>query len=181
MMKRGLVCDLVVAMAMVVATSMGCSSDGGGGDLAKTYPVTGTVTYNGRPVVGASVVFVPTAKTGEAAVAVTDASGKYALKSSGAREGAVPGSYGVKISKAESQDEAASAGDSGGDSGSASSGDDLVDDYGANYNPDAEEDEAAPKSMNFLPAKYGSPSTSGLSATVSNDTSKNVFDFTLKD
>ena len=38
---------------------------------------------------------------------------------------------------------------------------------------------AAPKSE--IPTKYNNPQTSGLEATVTRDSSKNVFDFTLSD
>lgn len=173
MMKVAFVRGVVVVMAVVATALIGCnSSGGGGGDRAKTYPVSGTVTYNGRPVEGAAVLFVPTDKTGEAAIAMTDASGKYSLKSPGGRDGAVPGSYNVKISKSETQS-------SGGQAAAAPDSDDMG--YPDDYNPDAPENAASTsKSMNLLPAKYNNPTTSGLSASVS-ASGANTFDFTLAD
>src|SRR5215210_4988708 len=65
-----------------------------------TYPVTGTVTSQGKPVAGAVITFVPTGE-GEAASAITDSEGKYALTTWEAGDGARPGQYGVKVSKQE--------------------------------------------------------------------------------
>jgi hypothetical protein len=76
----------------------GCSS---GTRRPPTYPVTGTVTLQGKPVTGAVVTFVPTAEKGEAASAITDSEGKYALTTWQAGDGARPGEYRVKVSKQE--------------------------------------------------------------------------------
>jgi hypothetical protein len=66
-----------------------------------TYPVTGTVTFQGKPVAGAVITFVPTGEEGEAASAISDSEGKYALTTWEAGDGARPGEYRVKISKQE--------------------------------------------------------------------------------
>ena len=66
-----------------------------------TYPVTGTVTLKGKPLAGAAVTFVPTGNEGEAASAITDSEGKYALTTWRAGDGARPGEYRVKVSKQE--------------------------------------------------------------------------------
>jgi len=66
-----------------------------------TYPVTGRVTSQGKPVAGAAITFVPTGKEGEAASAITDSEGKYALTTWEAGDGARPGQYRVKVSKQE--------------------------------------------------------------------------------
>src|SRR5687767_1404582 len=66
-----------------------------------TYPVTGTVTSQGKPVAGAVITFVPTGTDGDAASAITDSEGKYALTTWEAGDGARPGQYGVKVSKQE--------------------------------------------------------------------------------
>jgi hypothetical protein len=79
----------------IVLTS--CSNSSG----PPTYPVTGTVTLQGKPVTGAVVTFVPTAEKGEAASAITDSEGKYALTTWQAGDGARPGEYRVKVSKQE--------------------------------------------------------------------------------
>ena len=75
----------------------GCSNS----SRAPTYPVTGTVTSQGKPVAGAAITFVPTGEEGEAASAITDSVGKYALTTWQAGDGARPGDYRVKVSKQE--------------------------------------------------------------------------------
>ena len=74
----------------------GCSNS----SRPPTYPVTGTVTSKGKPVAGAAITFVPTGE-GEAASAMTDAEGKYALTTWATGDGARPGEYRVKVSKQE--------------------------------------------------------------------------------
>jgi hypothetical protein len=66
-----------------------------------TYPVTGTVTSQGKPLAGAVITFVPTDQEGEAASAISDSEGKYALTTWEAGDGARPGEYRVKVSKQE--------------------------------------------------------------------------------
>src|SRR5687767_7103434 len=66
-----------------------------------TYPVTGIVTLQGKPVAGAAITFVPTAGDGVAASAITDSEGKYALTTWEAGDGARTGEYRVKVSKQE--------------------------------------------------------------------------------
>jgi Carboxypeptidase regulatory-like domain len=77
----------------------GCSNS----SRPPTYPVTGTVTLQGKPVAGAAITFVPTGNEGEAASAITDSEGKYALTTWEAGDGARPGEYRVKVSKQEQQ------------------------------------------------------------------------------
>jgi hypothetical protein len=85
---------------LVLAGSIaGCSGD------PAVVKVTGVVTYEGKPLAGANVSFVPTEERGgrrPTAVAVTDAQGRFALKTnfgSATRDGAVPGEHIVTISK----------------------------------------------------------------------------------
>ena len=91
-------CKLAVSSLVTVGIVLtGCSN------LSRppTYPVTGTVTSQGKPVAGAAITFVPTSKEGEAASALTDSEGKYALTTWEAGDGARPGQYRVKVSKQE--------------------------------------------------------------------------------
>lgn len=61
-------------------------------------PVSGVVTYQGRPVEGANVTFVSTAgKRG--AVATTDAAGHFDMTTFEPKDGVIPGSYQVAIQK----------------------------------------------------------------------------------
>lgn len=73
----------------------GCSSKRPS-DRPQTYPVTGIVTYQDKPVDGATVTFI-----GEkySATGKTDANGRYRLTTFQPGDGAVPGEYQVIITK----------------------------------------------------------------------------------
>ena len=95
-MKR--LCKFAVATLLTIGFALtGCSKS----DRPPTYPVTGTVTSQGKPVAGAAITFVPTGNDGEAASAITDSEGKYALTTWEQGDGARPGQYRVKVSKVE--------------------------------------------------------------------------------
>lgn len=77
-----------------------------GPSLPKTSPVTGTVTYQGKSVEGATVIFSRGSRRmseGEIAIGKTDANGTYRLTthvgSQADTQGAVPGQYRVTVSK----------------------------------------------------------------------------------
>jgi len=75
----------------------GCGQSG-----PKTAQAMGVVTYKGQPVEGANVMFSPTTQgQGVAAMAVTDAAGKFTLQTAQGKPGAVPGEYVVMITKME--------------------------------------------------------------------------------
>ena len=66
--------------------------------------VKGTVTFNGTPVEGAIVAFLPTDSSGLAAGGMTDASGNYTLTADNslvAGAGTKPGKYKVTVKKVE--------------------------------------------------------------------------------
>jgi hypothetical protein len=91
-----------VTAAVALFGVMGCGARGG--SAPKGVPAKGTVTYQGKPVSGASLVFNPEGE-GHAAFATTDSSGTFAAKTSIAGDtivdGALPGTYRVSISKIE--------------------------------------------------------------------------------
>lgn len=78
----------------VLALLAGCG--GGGPTLA---PVTGTVTYQGKPIADAEVTFYP--KAGRVAIGKTNAEGRFELMTASPGDGAGVGEYTVVISKAE--------------------------------------------------------------------------------
>jgi len=88
-----------VGLVAVVATVAGCS------DGPKFAPVTGTVTHHGSPLVGATVVFTPTAPAEGvgAATAVTGPDGRFQLQTNlpggVTHTGAAHGTYKVTVSK----------------------------------------------------------------------------------
>ena len=82
----------------VAAMFTGCS-DNSGGPLG---PVSGTVTLDGKPLVGVEVVFSPMATEGNSNPGVysfgtTDESGHYELKTRHGKTGAIVGKHSVTI------------------------------------------------------------------------------------
>ncbi|MDB5334643.1 MAG: carboxypeptidase regulatory-like protein [Planctomycetaceae bacterium] len=143
-------CGILLFMA---AVSAGCgSSDADGPPMGQ---VTGKVTYQEKPVVGANIVFLPTTRETPAGAAVTDSAGKYTLSISGHQQGAVTGSYQVSITLHAPYDGPVKEGE----------------------NPEYAKEIYRGKSL--IPEKYGSPTTSKLTADV--EPGRNTFDFALQD
>jgi hypothetical protein len=127
----------------------GCSNS----SRPPTYPVTGAVTFQGKPVAGAVITFVPAGDDGEAASAIADSEGKYALTTWEAGDGARPGEYRVKVS---AQEQAA------------------VDPSKLVRNLSSEEEQkiyveskkAPPPAKRLIPSKFENEETSGLTHKV---------------
>jgi len=88
-----------VFFAVSVAAAIACAGCGGSDfDMA---PVSGTVTLDGKPLEGATILFIPVAsggsETGPASSGVTDAEGKFTLMGPGETAGAVLGKHQVMI------------------------------------------------------------------------------------
>jgi len=125
-----------ISVALLALILAGC----GGSDRPSMYPVTGTVTYDGKSLENASVVFVQ--ENGLVSVGRTDSSGHFSLKTQGS-EGAPAGSYqvtvtAVKETKKVTPEEFEKLSDS----------------------------ERAKLSKSRIPARYSHPATSELSASV---------------
>jgi hypothetical protein len=140
-----------LALSVLVTVGIvltGCSNS----SRPPTYRVTGTVTLQGKPVAGAAITFVPTGE-GEAASAITDSDGRYALTTWEAGDGARPGEYRVKVSKQEQK---------------------AVDPAKMVQNLSIEEEQKIyveskkppPPSKRLIPSKYEDDQTSGLMHTV---------------
>lgn len=136
--------------ALLCASVLGCGS---GKETPSLFPVTGKVTYQGKPVVGATVVFVPDAKPdsksqlAERISGETDDDGNYAILWGERVEGAPEGKYKVVVTAVEP----------------------FVDG----------EDSEAPRT-NLIPDNYGNPQTSGLTAVVKDEDGENVANFELQ-
>ena len=152
----------------------GCG--GGEDERDPVYPVTGTVTRNGTALEGAVVTFVPQGEGAKAATGTTDASGKYTLTTWAQGDGAQVGSYRVTVTKYDSPAGQPAAGATPPPDADPNS---LVlqEEYPAGYNEMEAGDQ--PPSKNMLPPKFADPSQSGFTAEVTEDESKNVFEFNI--
>jgi len=152
----------VLVCVVMVAGLVGC--DGGGG--AGTVAISGTVTYNGSPVEGASVVFAPTDSSGKTAAGTTDAQGNFTLTTIEAGDGAMPGVYTVTITKVE---------------GGAAPGETQTEEEAYESAFPGSGTAAEPAEVkDLLPGKYKTAATSELTATVEAG-GRNKFTFELKD
>ncbi len=127
-------------VALILAV-MGC----GGPSLPNAVSVSGTVSYQNKPVAGAQVVLNSTDAKGKPASGVTDAQGNFSVQTyvDGAQaNGAMPGSYKVTVTKTEQSTLSSE------EMMKASSGGKPV----------------GPKHL--LPEKYSSPATTTLTAEV---------------
>lgn len=131
---------------------------------APVYPVSGTVKYNGQPVVGADVTFY-NAEAGRSAFGRTNEDGEYQLSTFSSNDGAVAGKQVVTILKVEPPPPVVSE-------PSVESQDYVP--------PGIGQDIAPVKPKSGIPEKYGKAETSGLIAVVNAD-APNKIDFDLKD
>ncbi len=82
-----------LAWALGCGLLIGCSAKPSG--MPAVAPVTGTVTLNGEPLAGASVIFQ--SESGHSSMGTTDSTGSYQLTAPGNQKGAVIGLNKVKI------------------------------------------------------------------------------------
>jgi len=143
----------VLAIPCAVLFLLGCGGeDPWKKNRPKTVPASGTVTLNGKPLVDAQVVLVPT--TGS-----TGCSGKsgdkgtFELAAFAPDPGVVPGSYKVMIVKSE---------------------------FPNSPDPNAPENNKALYAKLLVPKKYTDPETSGLSVDIPEAGKKDI-KFELKE
>jgi len=150
------------ALLSLIIAAPGCG--GGSKPPAPVFPVSGSVKYKGKPIVGADVTFF-NAEANRSAFGRTDDKGEYQLTTFSAHDGAVAGKSVVTIAKVEVQEVTTPV-------ASVDSPDYQPPGLNQSTNP------VKPKSS--LPAKYASQETSGLTAVVNTD-APNELDFDLKD
>jgi hypothetical protein len=86
---------------LLLVAAAGCSDSSGAVLRGTTYPVTGRVLKaDGKPLTRGRVVFVPNGAEGAQALAEITSDGSYTLKTSAKDEGAVPGTYKVRVEPA---------------------------------------------------------------------------------
>lgn len=135
----------------------GCG--GGAGDVPKdrapTVPASGTLTYNGQPVGGASISLINVEFEKPGASAVTADDGTFTLTTFSPGDGAVPGEFRVGVIKTEVQ-------------GADNSYFDVESpNYGKTPPPGAEG-----KKVFVIPEKFNNPDTAGLKVQVSAENSE---------
>jgi hypothetical protein len=142
----------LLAAAVLSLVAAGC---GGDGKLPRA-PVSGRVTYNGKPVAGAAVSFLPETPGWRAGVGKTDDQGRYVLGTYDPDDGAPVGPCKVALSlRGPSKP--------------------LKPGLGA-----AAAEELMEMGPPLIPIRYFDPDKSGLVFTVEKGTD-NVFDIDLKD
>jgi len=148
---------LLSALSLAVIAGCGPSAPS---NRPKTNVVTGKVTYQGAPVEGATVSFLPADPKGRGAVGRTDASGQYKLTTfGGGGDGAVAGSYRVTVAKTTTKSKLT---------------EEQEKEYMGKGTPIP-----PPDVTEGLPVKYKQDATSGLTADVKEG--GGTFDFELKD
>jgi hypothetical protein len=135
---------------LLLAALAGCGKSG-----PRRAPVVGTVQFQGQPVVGATVNFVPLDRTMRPASATTDESGNYRLETLGLGPGAIVGAHQVSVILRGPPPPVQSTG-----------------------NP-FRDMQQRPLGKPLIPARYFLPEESGLQREVA-DVPENRFDFTLE-
>ncbi len=148
----------ILSTWVCVCLAIGCSSSSSG---PKLVPADGKVTFQGQPLAGATVMFVP--EKGPFAMGITDKDGKFQL-STGTSRGVVVGPVKVSVTAAEGGKQE--------DPGTASKRPQTPAET-AEFMKKAEEfskaaasgkADAQPKSR--IPEKFGKTETSGLSFVI---------------
>lgn len=156
---------LGVLACLAVVAGIGCS--GGGEGRAKTYPVSGKVTFSGGPLIDAVVTFAP--RSGQpTAFGRTDENGEYELSTYGSHDGAAEGDYAVVITKVIVED----SGEEGGDDAEHSA------DPSAEVAGGEHSSGEAQASKSIVPQEYTQSDTTPLKASVT-ASGENTFDFEL--
>jgi len=122
-------------------------------------PVKGTVTFQGKPVEGAQVIFSPKSG-GRAAIGTTDAQGVFSLTTPTSGEGTTPGECLVAITKTRLEGA-------------------MTPQEANAYFLREHRPPPMPKTVQLLPQRYSDPVKSGLSATV-REAGPNDFPFDLQ-
>ena len=150
-------------LAISFAAIAGCA-DGG---VPGLYPVSGRITYEGKPVSGATISFVGRG-TERPATAISKADGNYDLYTLDSR-GAQPGNYNVVVTKLETPPDSINQ-----VAGFDTTGKDLSMEQSI-----ANAGKPIHQAKQILPAKYGSQMTTTLIFEVKNS-DKNVIDLNLE-
>lgn len=119
----------------------------------QTFPASGTVTLEGQPLEGATVIFRSNSEQPQAAVGRSDKAGKFELRTFEDGDGAIAGEHIVSIT--------------------------CVKTEGPPEGTNLDETNVVIREISLIPEKYGDPKKSGLTASVGPD-QENQFTFDLK-
>jgi hypothetical protein len=162
-----------LVLLAITALASGC-----GDSNPKTYPVSGVVTLDGKPVPGATVTFIPDDSKSKSAATNCDAQGKYSMSTFKQGDGAIPGSYKVIVAKYQKGAEENPYGDKPPEAVEQTP-EAISEAYGKGYSGPPKGNAAkAPKEWNDVPAKYSDLATSGLTFIV--ELKDNTFNIELK-
>lgn len=150
----------VLAGCGIALGAVGCGSDDGRPPLAR---VSGTVTYKGKPLAGAAIVFLPEKQGIRSALSVTDEQGRYKLWTYEKGDGAPVGNHQVTVALRGPPEKAA-----------------LHPSVKGKNLGEAYYEQVAATGKPLIPEKYFNPDTSGLTANVVKG-KDNVVDFDLED
>ncbi len=154
-LRQAAAVSLAVVGLMVVP---GCGTDDG---IETRYPVIGTVTHNGNPVANGTINFTPEGGKGRAASgAIKD--GSYSMTTLSPGDGVVPGNYKVSITADEQTEESKKIAMANAHGGGMAEPHDVL--------------KAVKKRKRLVPAKYGLPSSSGLTTEVKAESNVRNFD-----
>jgi hypothetical protein len=171
MIRKSIFC-LGITIPAVLAV-LGCGDSTG---LPPRYRVSGTVTYNGKPVEKGTVTFTPAKSEGRAAGG-TIVAGSYSLTTLDPDDGALPGSYKVSIIAKETDTSKVELKIKKPREGAQTEAEKKA---MATVYPQKVAARAAAMAKNLVPAKYSTPETSGLTYEVK-DQSDTAANFDLKD
>jgi hypothetical protein len=145
----------------------GCAGAEGDAGRRPTSPVSGVVTYKGKPVENATVSFICSSGEPISAFGVTDAEGKFALFTYESGDGAVIGDHQVTVTKT--------------DAGKPLERRTGEDPWNLEtYNPPSMGVTPPPVVKHLVPEKYSVVEKSGLTAKVTEE-GPNEFTFNLAD
>lgn len=157
-----------ICAGLVTVSILGC---GESVETPDTFPVSGAVTYNGDPVVGARVAFQAEGAP-RVAEGVTNAEGKFQLTTFELNDGAVPGEHKITVTKVEGESQPA------GDMEAMLEDPNAMAQMGGE-DQDANKDGKSAGPKNLLPEKYSNFNSTPLKETVAEE--KNNFNLLLAD
>jgi hypothetical protein len=160
---------VLVAFGLSVMASCGGDDDG----LGKRFPVSGSVTYNGNRLEKGSISFVAEDSTGIGATGVIEG-GSYTLSTGGNADGARAGKYKVTITAKEDTSAKAKADFEKARASRKTGGGSEITNVPREFM-----NKASAEAKSLIPAGYGDPRSTNLTAEVKQES--NTINFKLSD